>query len=125
MGALNSAAGLVNITEADLMAIRQVIERQIVAFQENNAVAAFAQAAPGIQVQFGTAENFLGMVRAAYPPVISPRSVVFEGLQRVEGLPAQQVMLMGQDGELVRATYLMQQQVMGDWKIAGCYLTPM
>jgi len=107
------------------MAIRQVIEQQIVAFQSGDAVVAFAQAAPGIQVQFGTAENFVSMVRAAYPPVISPRSVVFEDLQRVEGLPAQQVMLMGQDGALVRATYLMQQQVMGDWKIAGCYLTPM
>lgn len=107
------------------MAIRQVIERQIVAFQEDNAVAAFAQAAPGIQSQFGTAENFASMVKAAYPPVFSPRSVVFEDLQQVDGLPAQQVMLMDQDGQLVRATYLMQQQVMGDWKIAGCYLTPM
>ena len=107
------------------MAIRQVIEQQIVAFQNDNAVAAFAQAAPGIQVQFGTAENFINMVKAAYPPVLSPRSVVFEDLQQVDDLPAQQVMLMGQDGGLVRATYLMQQQVMGDWKIAGCYLTPM
>ena len=113
------------MTEADLMAIRQVIEQQIVAFQEGNAVAAFAQAAPGIQSQFGTAENFVSIVKAAYPPVFSPRSVVFEDLQRVDGLPAQQVMLMDEDGQLVRATYLMQQQVMGDWKIAGCYLTPM
>lgn len=107
------------------MAIRQVIEQQIVAFQEGNAVAAFSQAAPGIQVQFGTAENFINMVKAAYPPVISPRSVVFEGFQQVDGLPAQQVMLMDENGQLVRATYLMQQQTMGDWKIAGCYLTPM
>lgn len=107
------------------MAIRQAIEQQIVAFREDNAVAAFSQAAPGIQVQFGTAENFVSMVKAAYPPVLSPRSVVFENLEEVEGLPAQQVMLMGADGELVRATYLMQQQVMGDWKIAGCYLVPM
>ncbi|MEM6452474.1 MAG: DUF4864 domain-containing protein [Cyanobacteria bacterium P01_D01_bin.105] len=114
-----------NITDADLMAIRQAIEQQIVAFQEDNAVAAFSQAAPGIQIQFGTAENFVNMVKAAYPPVLSPRSVVFEDLQQVDGLPAQQVMLMDQNGQLVRATYLMQQQAMGDWKIAGCYLTPM
>lgn len=122
---MESATNWVNLTEADLMAIRQAIEQQIVAFQEGNAVAAFSQAAPGIQVQFGTAENFVHMVKAAYPPVISPRSVVFEGLQRVDGLPAQLVMLMDENGQLVRATYLMQQQAMGDWKIAGCYLTPM
>lgn len=113
------------ITEADLMAIRQVIEQQIKAFQENDLAAAFAQAAPGIQVQFGTAENFVSMVKAAYPPVHRPRSVVFENLLQIEGLPAQQVMLMDQRGQLIRATYTMQQQHRGDWKIAGCYLTPM
>lgn len=113
------------MTEADLIAIRQVIEQQIAAFQAGNAVAAFSQAAPGIQAQFGTAENFARMVEAAYPPVYRPRSVVFENLLEVEGLPAQQIMLMDQSGQLIRATYLMQQQPRGDWKIAGCYLTPM
>ncbi|KPQ37636.1 MAG: hypothetical protein HLUCCA11_00885 [Phormidesmis priestleyi Ana] len=112
------------MTEADLLAIRQAIEQQIAAFQVNDAAAAFSQAAPSIQVEFGTAENFVRMVEAAYPPVYRPRSVVFEDLLRVEGLPAQQVMLMDQSGQLIRATYIMQQQRMGDWKIAGCYLTP-
>ena len=113
------------MTEADLIAIHQVIEQQIAAFQADNAVAAFSQAAPSIQAQFGTADNFARMVEAAYPPVYRPRSVIFENLLEVEGLPAQQVMLMDQSGQLIRATYLMQQQPVGDWKIAGCYLTPM
>ncbi len=113
------------MTEADLIAIRQVIEQQIAAFRENNVAIAFSQAAPSIQVQFGTAENFARMVKAAYPPVYQPRSVMFENLLEVEGLPAQQVMLMDQSGQLIRATYIMQQQNRGDWKIAGCYLTPM
>ena len=113
------------VTEADLMAIRQVIEQQIKAFQEDDPVVAFAQAAPGIQMQFGTAENFVSMVQAAYPPVHRPRSVMFENFLEIEGLPAQQVMLMDQKGQLIRATYTMQQQRLGDWKIAGCYLTPM
>ena len=112
------------ITEADLMAIRQVIEQQIAAFQANDPVRAFFQAAPGIQVQFGTAENFARMVEAAYPPVYRPRSVIFENLLEVDGLPAQQVMLMDQSGQLIRATYMMQRQFRGEWKIAGCYLTP-
>lgn len=113
------------MTEADLIAIHQVIEQQIAAFQADNAVAAFSQAAPSIQAQFGTAENFARMVEAAYPPVYRPRSVIFENLLEIEGLPAQQIMLMDQSGHLIRATYLMQQQPMGDWKIIGCYLTPM
>lgn len=114
-----------DITQADSQAIRQVIEQQITAFQQNNVLVAFSQAAPGIQRQFGTAENFARMVEAAYPTVYRPRSVVFEALLKIDGLPSQQVMLMDQDGQLIRATYMMQQQPRGDWKIAGCYLTPM
>ena len=114
-----------DVTNTDQQAIRQVIEQQIAAFQSGDAVAAFAQAAPGIQVQFGSAESFISMVESAYPPVYRPRSVVFESLQMVEGLPAQQVMLMDQNGQLIRATYTMQQQRSGNWKIAGCFLTPM
>ena len=114
-----------DIQGSDLQAIREAIERQIAAFREDNAIAAFSQAAPGIQQQFGTAEKFVRMVQAAYPSVYRPRSVMFESVFDIEGLPAQQVMIMGEDGELVRATYIMQQQVLGDWKIAGCYLTPL
>ncbi len=112
------------ISTTDLGAIRTVIEQQIQAFLQGDAIAAFAQAAPGIQMQFGTAENFVRMVEAAYPPVYRPRSVIFEGMMQVDGFPAQQVMLMDRDGELIRATYMMQSQPYGRWKIAGCYLTP-
>ncbi|NJN00041.1 MAG: DUF4864 domain-containing protein [Phormidesmis sp. RL_2_1] len=113
------------ISSVDVQAIRDVIEQQIQAFLADDPVAAFAQAAPGIQMQFGTAENFVRMVEAAYPPVYRPRSVVFEQLHTIEGLPAQQVMIMDCNGDLIRATYMMQQQQpMGNWKIAGCYLTP-
>ncbi|MEM9090161.1 MAG: DUF4864 domain-containing protein [Cyanobacteria bacterium P01_F01_bin.53] len=113
------------LTESDSQAIRTVIERQIAAFWQDNASLAFSQAAPGIQIQFGTAENFVRMVEEAYPPVHRPRSVVFESLLTIEGLPAQQVMLMDRNGDLIRATYTMQRQQSGLWKIAGCYLTPM
>lgn len=113
------------LAKEDLQAIRDVIGRQIEAFIESDVMAAFAEAAPGIQQQFGTAENFAQMVETAYPSVYRPRSVVFEHLHDVEGFPAQQVMLLDQAGELIRATYLMQQQGDGNWKIAGCYLTPM
>lgn len=116
---------MTGVSEADGWAIRRVIEQQIAAFQTGDAITAFAQAAPGIQIQFGTAEHFVAMVEAAYPPVYRPRSVVFEDILTVEGLPAQQVMLMDQNGQLIRATYTMQQQSSGEWKIAGCYLTPM
>ena len=113
-----------DVAEIDLQRIRQVISQQIEAFRDGDAIAAFIHAAPGIQQQFGTAEKFAAMVEVAYPSVYRPRSVVFELLHQVEGLPAQQVMLLDQSGKLIRATYMMQRQANGEWKIAGCYLTP-
>ncbi len=113
------------MTAADKRAICDVIAQQIAAFQQGDAIAAFSYAAPGIQQQFGTADNFAAMVEDAYPSVYQPRSVIFEAVLSIEGLPAQQVMLMDQQGKLIRATYTMQKQSVGEWKIAGCYLTPM
>ncbi len=112
------------VTDTDRTAIRSVIEQQLDALRRDDADGAFAFASPGIRTQFGTAKNFLAMVRASYQPVYRPRSVVFEDLTSVEGIPTQQVLLLSPDGEPVRALYLMEKQPDGIWKINGCYLVP-
>ena len=73
------------ITETDRTAIRCVIERQLQAFQNNDAISAFAFATPGIQRQFVSPENFIHMVKTAYPAVYRPRSVLFENLTNMRG----------------------------------------
>lgn len=112
------------MTPTDEAAIRSVIQRQLEAFQRDDAEAAFAFASPEIQAQFGTSANFIYCVKTGYAPVYRPRAVVFEDLTTIEGMPAQRVMLMGANQELVQATYLMQQQFSSDWRIHGCFLTP-
>lgn len=112
------------VTDTDRTAIRSVIEQQLAALRRDDADGAFAFASPGIRTQFGTAKNFLAMVRASYQPVYRPRSVVFEDITSVEGIPTQQVLLLSPDGEPVRALYLMEKQSDGTWKINGCYLVP-
>jgi hypothetical protein len=47
----------------DAAAVRETIEAQLDAFQRDDAQRAFSLAAPGIRAQFGTAENFMQMVR--------------------------------------------------------------
>lgn len=113
------------VTHLDCVAIRSVIEQQLTAFRQDNAIEAYTLASPAIQQQFGNAQTFLHMVRTAYPPVYRPRSVMFQALTTVEGEPAQQVLLMGPEGELVVAVYLMQKQLDSSWKINGCYLVPL
>ena len=104
------------------MAIRSIIEAQMQAFQHDDGEAAFSFAAPVIRERFGTAENFMAMVREGYRPVYRPRDVRFGALASIGGQLAQRVALVGPDGVPVTAVYLMEQQPDGTWRIAGCYL---
>jgi hypothetical protein len=111
------------LTTADRLGIQTVIEQQLKAFRQDDAVGAFAFASPNIQAKFGTPAVFLRMVQTAYQPVYRPRHVTFKALQLTDGVPTQEVFLVGPDGVPVMAVYLMQKQPDGAWKIDGCYLT--
>lgn len=112
------------VTDTDRAVIRSVIERQLEAFQKDDASGAFAFASPGIQMQFGTPENFMSMVKAGYQAVYRPRSVMFENIAIVDGALTQLVLLLDPNGLLVRAFYMMEKHADGTWKINGCYLVP-
>jgi hypothetical protein len=116
---------LMEMTDPDRQAIRSIVEQQLAAFQRDDAKAAFSFASPAIQQKFETPENFLLMVREAYPAVYRPRSVMFDGFIFFQGIPAQSVTLLSPDGELVKALYLMEKQPDGVWKITGCLLAPL
>lgn len=110
--------------QTDRDAIRSVIQRQLQAFQTDDAEGAFAFASPEIRAKFGTAENFLQAVRTTYQAVYRPRSVMFEKLLPVQGVLTQEVILLAPDGDLVKALYLMEKQPDGTWKISGCFIVP-
>ncbi|MDY6937718.1 MAG: DUF4864 domain-containing protein [Cyanobacteriota bacterium] len=113
-----------DLSPADRRAIRQTVERQLQALQDNDAETAFSFASPDIQNQFGTPENFMQMVVTAYEPVYRPRSVLFEEPTILRSVPAQPVFLLSRDGTPVTALYLMERQVNGSWRINGCFLIP-
>jgi len=112
------------LTDADRAAIHTVIERQLEALRQDDAVGAFTLASPEIQAKFETPERFMTMVQTWYQPVYRPRQVVFRDLNPLAGQPTQAVLLVGPDGVPVMALYPMQQQPDGAWKIAGCSLVP-
>jgi hypothetical protein len=113
-----------DLSSADRDAIRSVITAQLDAFQADDGLQAFHYAAPAIRQQFKTVANFMAMVRSSYGVVYRPRGVIFSELTEMQGFPAQTVLLMAQDGQVVKAVYLMQCQASGDWRIAGCFLVP-
>jgi hypothetical protein len=121
--ALPAAAAEPVLGDGERAAIRSVIERQLGAFQRDDASAAFGFASPSIQGQFETPENFMRMVRQGYRPVYRPREVTFGALVEIDGQIIQRVLLVGPDGVPVMALYMMQRQPDGTWRINGCILT--
>lgn len=103
-------------------AIRSVIEGQLGAFRADDGERAFGYASPNIRGIFGSAENFMAMVRNGYQPVYRPREVRFGDLVTVESSLVQKVYVTGPDGRRALALYVMEQQADGSWRINGCML---
>ncbi len=113
-----------DLSKADQAAISQAIKAQLAALEHDDAARAFFYVSPLLQNKFGTAENFLDMVKTVYPAVYHPRDVQFRELEATYDGPVQKVFFFGPDGEPVLGLYFMQQQSDGSWKINGCELTP-
>ena len=120
-------SGLAGATErrvntTDLTEIRTVINRQIEAFQRDDARGAFALASPSVQQSFGTPERFLDVVRMAYRAVYRPSRVAFLDLVVIGGDVVQQLQLTDRAGGVWLAYYAMQRQEDGSWRANGCHL---
>ena len=112
------------ISEFDKAEIRKVIEKQLQALQKDDFVTAFSFASPSIQEQVQSVLQFEQMVTKNYDVVYRPRSVMFRNLTMVDDFPAQNLILMNAQGNLIQAVYVMQQQQDLSWRIHGCFLTP-
>ncbi|WP_375465168.1 DUF4864 domain-containing protein [uncultured Methylobacterium sp.] len=104
-------------------AARAAIARQADALGRDDAAAAYAQAAPGIQGMFPSADIFLGMVRNNYRPVYRHRSFVFgQGRDLGEAALSQDVAIQDEDGVDWTAEYSLERGDDGQWRISGCRL---
>jgi hypothetical protein len=113
------------IPDADAQSIRAVIEAQLAAFASGDAEKAFSFASESIRKTFGSAENFVAMVRTSYAVVTHPASVLFLERERIDGAVVQAVQMTDDEGQLWLALYRMQQQTDDSWRIAGCVLRAM
>ena len=118
-----SSANPTGLASEDEVAIRDVIGRQLDAFQRDQAELAFSYASPGIQKKFGSPTRFLSMVKSHYSPVYRPREIEFRSLVNLEGTWVQEVMFAEGNGNIYIAHYPMELQADGKWLIDGCVLT--
>ncbi len=101
---------------------RAVIQAQLDAFAADDAQRAFSFATPGTRARFGTAENFMTMVRTGYPAVYRPASVSFLPAKSDSDSVVQPVNIADEAGRLWIAVYQLLRQTDSSWRIEGCQL---
>lgn len=116
------AAVVEQLAAGDRPAIELVIREQLMAFRKDDEEAAFACTAPRVRSKFASPAAFVGAVRSRYSAVYRPRCVEFGELTMTKLGPVQSVFLIGPDSLSILASFLMEQQPDGEWKIAGCCL---
>ena len=106
------------ISESDKSLIRQLIEKQLQAFQEDDSETAFALTSPKIQSNFSP-QDFIETLSNEYDAILKPRSVMFRGFTLVKNFPALISTIMDRDGNLVKAIFVVQHQQDYSWRVHG------
>jgi len=115
------SVGLVRAGQ-DLAAGQSIIRAQEQAFGRDDAVAAYAFAAPSIKSWYRTPEAFMYMVRNGYAPVYRHQRFEFGAATVVDGKVLQQVHIIDADGVAWEAVYTLEPQGDGSLKISACTL---
>ena len=105
---------------------RHVIEQQIDAFLKDDATAAYAFAAPGIQARYPDKDSFFAMVKKSYQPVYKPGNYAFGRSKSVGdgAMILHEVLIEGRDGKDWKAVYQLLRQPDGSYKIGGVLIAP-
>lgn len=111
------------ISESDKAEIRQLIEQQLQAFQQQNPEVAFSLTSPTIQKKY-TQQDFIKIMKGNYNAIIEPRSIMFRGFTMVDNFPALVSTIMEGKGNLVQGIFIVQHQTDYSWRIHGYELLP-
>ena len=112
------------ISESDKAAIRQLIEKQLQAFQQQDEATAFSLTSPTIQKNFARQE-FMKAIAEKYSALTRPRSIMFRGFTLVNNFPALVSTVMDRQGTLSQGIFIVQHQQDYSWRIHGYELIPM
>lgn len=109
----------------NLTSARGVIEKQIVAFLNDDVDTAYGFATPAVQKVFREPQRFFDMVKRNYPPVYRPGNYAFgRALSETDGTTiAQELLITGPKGKDWRAVYVLKRQDDGNYRINGLRLT--
>ena len=112
------------ISESDKAMIRQLIERQLQAFRQNDTETAFSLTSPIMQKKM-TRQDFMTILNDKYDCLIEPRSFIFRGFTSVNNYPALVSTIMDRQGNLAQGIFVVQHQQDYSWRVHGYELVPL
>ena len=102
---------------------QDIISRQLEAFLSGDFPRAYSYASPDIKRLYPTLERFMSMVQTGYLPVLRPGNYAFGRSEQLsDGRIQWDVLIDGPDGKGYTATYFMEQQEDGSWKVDAVML---
>ena len=122
--ALMLSAPAMALSDADEKGVRAVVQAQLAALARDDAVAAYAFAAPNVREQVKSPAQFMAMVRSSYPAIYRPASTAFLKAEDHHGQAIQRVQLTDEGGSAWLALYSLQRQKDKSWRITGCQVIP-
>ncbi len=118
------AADSPTVSAQDASEAQKIVRAQLAAFASDDAEQAFSFATASIREMFGTAAQFIRMVRGSYPVVYRPAAVLFLKPEAADDELVQPVHMTDQSGVTWLALYRLQRQDDKSWRIGGCVLVP-
>lgn len=118
----SNAWAIDDITTADAIAIHEVVQTQLEALSNDDAVGAFEQATPEKRMLIGTPDNFLKLIKEEYNPIYRYQRVIYSQPEVVNGDAIQIVRVTDGNSRVWLAVFWMQQGEDSNWRIDGCQL---
>ena len=112
------------ISESDKAMIRQLIEKQLQAFGQNDTETAFSLTSPIMQQKL-TRQDFMTILNDKYDCLIKPRSIIFRGFTSVNNYPALVSTIMDRQDNLAQGIFVVQHQPDYSWRVHGYELVPL
>ena len=101
---------------------RTIIQRQLEAFQRNDAAGAFALASPGLKETYSNSTNFMDSVRSGDTPFFKRRMTEYHDFVSSGDNAAQSLILIDDDSSVWTVVYKLARQPDGAWLIDGVVL---
>lgn len=119
---LSGAVAMESVSAADEIAIHAVVQSQLDALADDDAVSAFELASPATRMQIGSPDNFLRLIKEQYNPIYRNQRALFSAPEVVNGDTIQIVRLTDHESHVWLAIFRMQRESDDSWKIDGCQL---